>query len=387
MDATPEPLSVHNDSAIDRPDASLAQSGSALEAPVLLPPSSPNRVFMGPYGLRAGWSLLIYIAILASIVAGVNGTHAYFKARARQAEVAAAQAAGKPALPVVKRDENAPMVVREAIAEEGISFAVLLLVSLLMAAIERRRFTAYGLGGTRIFSRFFTGMLWGLVAMALLMGTLRVLHLVSFDAQLDHGWSIAGWGGAQLLGFLCVGLVEEYLFRGYLQFTLARGLEGLGKLINPAHARAIGFWIATVITSGLFFAAHISNGGEDWLGLVLVFLGGLLFVLALWRTGSLWWGIGFHMAWDWSQSFLYGVPDSGALVQGRMFATHAVGNPLLSGGTVGPEGSVLCVPVILLAIAVLFRTRKSPLPPFETKGQVAMPHDADAAFFGEKRRG
>jgi hypothetical protein len=361
MDSTPEPLPVPDDPTINPP-----------EAPVLLPPTEPNSIFIGPFGLRAGWSLLIYIAILLSIVSTVRAVHDHVKAAARQAEVAAAQAAGKPAPPVVKRDPNAPSPVSAAIAEEGISFAVLFLVSLIMAAIERRRFQVYGLGGERIFSRFFTGTLWGLIAMAMLVGTLNALHLVRFEAQLDHGWAIAGWGGAQLAGFLCVGLVEEYLFRGYLQFTLARGLVFLGSLFSRNHARTVGFWIATLITSGLFFAAHISNDGEDWLGLVLVFLAGVAFVLALWRTGSLWWGIGFHMAWDWSQSFLYGVPDSGQLVQGRLFATHAVGNPLLSGGPVGPEGSVLCVPVLLLIIVVLFRTRRSPLPGFETKGQVVM---------------
>jgi hypothetical protein len=73
------------------------------------------------------------------------------------------------------------------------------------------------------------------------------------------------------------------------------------------------------------------------------------------------------MAWDWAQSFLYGVPDSGQLVQGRLFATHASGNVLLSGGTVGPEGSVLLVPVMALVIVVLLYTHPSPQPPLETK--------------------
>ena len=77
------------------------------------------------------------------------------------------------------------------------------------------------------------------------------------------------------------------------------------------------------------------------------------------------------MAWDWAQSFLYGVPDSGGLVQGRLFATHALGNPLLSGGTDGPEGSVLCIPILLLVILVLvFFTRPSSQPPLETREQL-----------------
>jgi hypothetical protein len=76
------------------------------------------------------------------------------------------------------------------------------------------------------------------------------------------------------------------------------------------------------------------------------------------------------MAWDWAQSFLYGVPDSGLLLQGRLFATHAHGNPLLSGGTDGPEGSILCIPIMLLVIVVLLFTRSSPQPGLETKGHV-----------------
>jgi hypothetical protein len=50
-----------------------------------------------------------------------------------------------------------------------------------------------------------------------------------------------------------------------------------------------------------------------------------------------------------------------------MFATHALGNPMLSGGTVGPEGSVLCIPILLMVIVVLYFTKPAPLPPLEAK--------------------
>jgi uncharacterized protein len=332
-------------------------------------PSMAHSIFIGPFGLRAGWSLLIYFSILAAVVFSVRGITHYYNAKSHDAAVAAARAAGKPAPSATpaKPDPNEPMPFLPGMEQEGIAFAVVFLISLMMAAIERRRFTAYGLGGQHSLSRFFTGTVWGVAALSLLVGSLRVFHLISFDAQLDHGWAVLGYGGVLLLLFLFVGLLEEYIFRGYLQFTLTRGLVGLGNLISPKHARSIAFWIATLITSGLFFFAHTGNSGEDKIGLLLVFLAGVAFVVALWRTGSLWWAIGFHMAWDWSQSFLYGVPDSGLLVQGRLFSTHASGNPVFSGGTVGPEGSVLCVPILLLVIVVLLFTRSSPQPSLETK--------------------
>jgi hypothetical protein len=243
-----------------------------------------------------------------------------------------------------------------------------------MAVLEDRGVGVFGLGGNQAKPRFLHGAASGLVAMSLLIGSLHAFHLVSFDARLLHGPSILGWGASQLLLFLLVGLYEEYLFRGYIQFTLTRGLVSLGNRIAPRHARAIAFWIASILTSAFFLYAHTRNAGEDWLGLFLVFLAGVVFVVALWRTGSLWWAIGFHMAWDWAQSFLYGVPDSGGLMQGRLFATHALGNPLYSGGTVGPEGSVLCVPILLLVIVVLLYTHPSPQPPLENKSNPLPPN-------------
>jgi hypothetical protein len=203
--------------------------------------------------------------------------------------------------------------------------------------------------------------------MGLFIAVLYFLHLLVFDSRLDFGASILRWGLLQLLGFLFVGLFEEFGFRGFIQFTLTRGMFGLGKLISPEKARTIAFWIAAVITSTLFFFAHTGNPGETRVGLLNVFLFGIVLVVALWRTGSLWWAIGFHMAWDWSQSFLYGVPDSGGLVQGRLFATHAIGKSLLSGGTDGPEGSLICVPILLLLVVILFFTHSSPQPPLEPK--------------------
>lgn len=333
------------------------------------PPSTARHIFYGPYGLRAGWSLLLYLSILACIVSSVRAMHNYNKSKEHKAAVAAAVAAGKPASSVIeaKPDPSKPLSMKDGIISEGIAFGTVFLVSLLMALIERRRVSVYGLGGERSLGRFVVGALWGLAALSLLVGILRALHMVSFDAQLDHGWSVVGYGALALAGFLFVGLLEEYLFRGYLQFTLTRGLVGLGNRISPVHGRAIAFWMATLITSALFFLAHTGNNGEDPVGLALVFVAGVAFVVALWRTGSLWWAIGFHMSWDWAQSFLYGVPDSGMLMQGRLFATHASGNPVLSGGTVGPEGSVLCIPILGLMIVVLLFTRTSPGPPLEPK--------------------
>ena len=101
------------------------------------------------------------------------------------------------------------------------------------------------------------------------------------------------------------------------------------------------------------FGAHAwSNPGESPVGLVGVGAASLIFCLSLWYTGSLWWAVGFHAAWDWGQSYFYGTADSGLVAQGHLFREHPVGRPLWSGGATGPEGSVIVLP-LLLVIALL----------------------------------
>lgn len=308
--------------------------------------------------LGALWSLLLYILLLAGLWGAQQILFIAAATHSTPPTVAA------PSSPITNDLPLAPYIIIEAI-----DFAAILIVSLFMATLEDRRIGVFGLGGNHLLARLLHGALWGLIAMSILIVTLRSLHLLVFDTRVIHGPAILAAGASQLFLFLLVGLFEEYLFRGYIQFTLTRGLLGLlsfGNRLSPRYARTIAFWIAALLTSAFFLYAHTRNIGENWLGLLQIFLAGIVFVFALWRTGSLWWGIGFHMAWDWSQSFLYGVPDSGGLLQGRLFSTHALGKPLLSGGTVGPEGSILCVPVFLLTIAVLCFTRSSPQPSLET---------------------
>lgn len=327
-------------------------------------------ILYGVFGLRAGWSLLIYFAIIGTLIGSIALSGRQVRTHREHAAAIAAATGGKPAPPLQPltptRDASKPQPIAAITFGELILFAGLFLLSWLMAVIEHRSLSVFGLGGTHPLHRCLTGAFWGFLFMSLLVATLHAFHLLTFDRRLDHGPTIFYWAAIQLFAFLLVGLTEEYTLRGYLQFTLTRGMVSVGNRIAPAHARAIAFWIAAIITSTLFFFLHTHNAGENWLGLLGVFLAGVVLVFALWRTGSLWWGIGFHTAWDWSQSFLYGVPDSGGLMQGRLFATQAHGNPLFSGGTVGPEGSLLCTPFFILILLVLLYTHPSPQPPLET---------------------
>ncbi len=329
--------------------------------------STANPIFYGPMGLRAGWGILIYLAVVLSVIVSANGIHRHVRNQQRQVQAEAHRLNAQVPLPPQPApvDPAAPQSMRTPMIVECVALTVLFLLTWILSRIERRSFGVYGLGGRHRLRGFFSGAGWGLTAITLLIVVLVRFHFLSFDARLLHGSEILYWGLVQLFGFFLVGLAEEYFFRGYLQFTLTRGLLSLGQRLSRKHARTAAFWMAAVITSAFFGFAHSNNDGESALGLVQLFLYALVCVLALWRMGSLWWGIGFHMAWDWGQSFVYGVPDSGMLWQGRLFATHAAGSTFYSGGTVGPEGSILVIPLLVLPLLVLSFTRMSPQPPLQ----------------------
>jgi uncharacterized protein len=321
--------------------------------------------FLGPLGLRAGWGVLLFLVLFA-----ILGTLLFFVeagATHQLAPIAAQQAAArekakeKPAHEAPKTEMIGPGL---TVLTENSQALGVLGAAAVMALIERRRFGVFGLPGSRV-RDLLPGAFWGLAAMAVLIGLLWASHALVFDGRLQTGPGMLRYGAEWLVVFFFVGLFEEYLFRGYIQYTLMRGMLRAGARMSPQHPQAAAFTLAAVVMSVLFGAVHAANGGETAAGLAGVVLAGVVFSFALWRTGSLWWGIGFHMTWDWSQSFLYGVPDSGNLSVGRLFQTHPVGGAWLSGGVDGPEGSVLMLPVMLGVLAVLYFSRQAPQPPVQ----------------------
>ncbi len=350
-------------------------------APVQPSPSGSGQgVFIGRFGLRAGWSMAIFVGLVAIIVVlsgffsvAATGHLKEFMAARMQAQAHPQVHAPKPTVPFQ------PALV---IVSDGLSFLGMLGVCWFFSKAEGRRLGVYGIGSSRR-SDFFPGAFWGFVALSGLVLLLRSLHVLYFDERLLTGPAIFVYGAKWLLAFLAVGFSEEYMLRGYLQFTLTRGVIGLAEKISPTNARMVAFWMAAVIMSFTFGALHLGNTGENALGLGQVVLIGLIFSYVLWRTGSLWWAIGFHMAWDWAQSFLYGVADSGNLSVGRLFQTHIAGRPLLSGGVDGPEGSILCIPMLLVVVLVVrLTTRPGEQPPLEADAvtEPAMPSISTAEF-------
>ncbi len=184
-------------------------------------------VFLGPNGIRAGWRMLIAVALFAlfalviqAILKHIPPLEAWRHAQSRIAFT--------PGL---------------LILTEGVSALSVVLAILVMTFIEKRTFADYGWPGNEAFGkRFWQGIPYGFAMLTVLMALIAALHGFSHG-----GWALGPtqaleYGFLYLIGFILVGILEEFTFRGYLQATLASG---------------IGFWPAAILLAIIFGAIHL----------------------------------------------------------------------------------------------------------------------------------
>jgi CAAX protease family protein len=237
---------------------------------------------------------------------------------------------------------------------DPIGFLAVLAYCAVAARIEKRSLGVYGLP-RRIASgkSFARGMAFGLALASLDIGITWLMRGFSFGGialgpqqALRYGLE---WGG----GFLLGALFEEYLFRGYALNTLAEG---------------IGFWPAALLLAIVFGGLHLPNAGENIIGALDVVAYALFASFTLLRTGSLWFAVGVHAAWDFSLTFLFSVPGSGLNAHGVLLHSALHGHTWLTGGSAGPEGSAVGLAVLIAAFFAC-STGMLPLPKSEKPEQ------------------
>jgi len=299
-------------------DASSLPSNAEEFHPAAEQRSGIGNIFMGSTGLRAGWRLLLFIFLMFVCVRAETftlkhtpGVDAWFKAQDPNVFT--------PAL---------------AIVSESILLFALLVSTSLMALIEKRTYADYYLPLNQFLGkRFWQGVPYGFAMLSLLLILIAAFHGFSLGNVALTGADALKYGGLYGIAFLMVGIFEEFCFRGYMQSTLGPG---------------IGFWPAAIVLSILFGAIHLGNSGEAWFGAAMAGSFGVLAAFSLQRTGNIWFPIGMHATWDWAETYFYGVPDSGYLAKGHLFNSTFNGPTWLTGGKVGPEGSVFAFLVLIV---------------------------------------
>jgi len=276
--------------------------------------SGIGSVFVGPNSLRAGWRFLLFV--LGIELAEYLLREPLISFLGRQLGI--------------RLDElSAPSL----FIEELVGFLIVLLVTGIAAFFERRRVDDYGLPVSQAFGLlFWKGMLAGLLVVIFVAGAMIVSGAMQVHGLALNGTALLWFGLLWLGANLLVGLNEEYLFRGYALQALWRGA---------------GFWPAAIVTTAIFAGLHMSKPHENAMDIGMIFILGLAICLSVQRTGTLWWAVGWHAAFDFGQFFLIGTHNGGQAPVGHLLAVTFDGPALLNGGELGTEASIFMVPAAI----------------------------------------
>ena len=133
--------------------------------------------------------------------------------------------------------------------------------------------------------------------------------------------------------------------------TLVRGFP------LQAAARGIGFWPAAALTSLAFGLSHVGNVGMTWRGVAMISMAGMAICPIRWLTGSLWFGIRSHLAWDYMELLVFATSGGSRLQDAR-----TSGPDWLTGGGAGLESSAVGggVELLLLFVPIALFWRRRP---------------------------
>jgi membrane protease YdiL (CAAX protease family) len=218
----------------------------------------------------------------------------------------------------------------------------------IFAIYEHRRVDSYGLPVNRAFSLpTFEGAAAGVIMAGAVAAGMIALGGMQINGLATRGSTLVSSALAWLAANVLIGIAEEFWYRHYLQQTLWK---------------SIGFWPASILIALVFTADHYfyKQGENIWDVITLMSLS-LLMSYSILRTGTLWFAVGFHMAFDYMQLFVVGTPNGSRYPVGRLLDVRFNGPAWLTGGVLGTEASFLMYPaIVLLWLYVWWRYRHNP---------------------------
>lgn len=176
------------------------------------------------------------------------------------------------------------------------------------------------------------------------LGVAMLLYAVGFGTSLlmgTVGIVSVQWVPRDLLGtllfFLLVAVTEEVMLRGFV----------LGRMLSAGMNR----FVALFLSSALFSAMHLFNPNFALLPFVNILLAGCLLGASFLYTRNLCFPVVLHWFWNWLQGPVLGYEVSGMDSGETLLTLRLTGSDLLTGGSFGFEGSLLCT--VLLVVGTL----------------------------------
>ncbi len=282
---------------------------------------NPAEIFINQYGrMRSGWRFAVFLIalfVLLGVLGGIVGAIIFY-------------------LPI-EFSENSLLAF-------AIPNFVLLTIALFAGwlcgrFLEGLPFRALG---TWLTKNWLKDLVLGLVlgAAAICVAALITLIFGATSFQFNHaaGQSTILLTLAVSLGIFTIGAAaEEALFRGYILQTFVRA--------NLA-------WLAIVLTSLFFAAGHLTNPSANYIAILNTVLAGIWFSVAYLKTRTLWLAFGLHLAWNWVQGAVLGLPVSGIteITTAPVLLPTNTGSTTLTGGDYGIEGGIACTIAVIIFI-------------------------------------
>jgi len=140
-----------------------------------------------------------------------------------------------------------------------------------------------------------------------------------------------------LILFTIVSLNEEIMVRGYM--------------LNNCMA-SMNKYTALIFTSLCFMIMHIVNANISILGMINLFLAGLVLGIYYIHKSNLWFSIGLHLTWNFFQGPVFGFEVSGFNTK-SIITQEVQGSSIITGGQFGFEGSIIATILLLLMILLV----------------------------------
>lgn len=206
---------------------------------------------------------------------------------------------------------------------------------LLVRFVERRKVDE--LAPKKFLTHSAGGWLIGTGIMVVAAGVMALAGAYRVDGVNPDAYLL---GPLMVLGIL-PGVTEEIIARGIFFRVVEEG---------------VGSWAALVFSALLFGFGHAANPGATvWSSVAIAIEAGLLLGMAYAWTRSLWFCMGLHAAWNFTQGPLLGIRVSGFNVDG-LLDSHTQGNTWISGGEFGAEASILTV-ILCTSVGLYFMRR------------------------------
>jgi membrane protease YdiL (CAAX protease family) len=281
-----------------------------------------DAVFFGPYGVRAGWRILLF-----SLLVMVLGSVLY------------------PLLAAVIRPRPADLLLGVLVQAIVMLIASLVAGWVMLAAVDRRPLGALGFAADRAAGRdSVVGFAAGGAMLGLAVLLLAMASMARWVADTGSGGEYVAALALSLAFFAVAAAAEEAAFRGYAFQALVQG---------------IGAWPAMLLTSALFAWVHAGNPEVTPVALANIFLAGVMLGVAYLKTRSLWFATAVHLGWNWTMQSLLGFPVSGLNeFDTPLYDVRELGPDLVTGGPFGPEAGLAATVAIAAGAAWIWRTRR-----------------------------